>query len=191
MDSTKAQTYGTQPGNQSMGKATSGPAAKLNADQIKTFREKADGIYTVMLTTTTPDGEYHIRPMATQQIDDDGCLWFFTSRSSEKIKEINGEHDVAVTYTNSGSELYLVAYGKGQQVDNRAKIDELWSEYVKAWFPEGKDDPDLTLLKVQVTGAEYWDTPGGKIASIIGIAKAYITGTHDNSTRNEKIGDAV
>ena len=59
---------------------------------------------------------------------------------------------------------------------DREKIDELWSEIAKAWFPEGKDDPHLTVIKVTPEEGFYWDTKDGKLASMIKIAASAVTG---------------
>lgn len=65
--------------------------------------------------------------------------------------------------------------------DDRAKKEELFTSLAKAWFPEGVDDPELTLLKVTITDARYWDTKDGKLAAMIKIAGAAVTGKLNDS----------
>ena len=57
----------------------------------------------------------------------------------------------------------------------RPKIDELWTKSVEAWFPNGKDDPNLTLLCVRPTSAHCWDTENGKLIAFAKILTAAVT----------------
>jgi len=61
-------------------------------------------------------------------------------------------------------------------VRDAAKAKELWNPGIEAWFPSGPDDPGIVLLKVHAEGAEYWDTPGQVIVSVLSFVKAKITG---------------
>jgi general stress protein 26 len=46
----------------------------------------------------------------------------------------------------------------------------------KAWFPEGEDDPAITVLKVDVTEAQYWKASSSKIVMGIKYLAAAVTG---------------
>jgi len=37
-------------------------------------------------------------------------------------------------------------------------IDQLWNAFAKAWFQEGKDDPNISVIKIIPDEAYYWDT---------------------------------
>lgn len=129
-----------------------------------------------MLTTQTPEGHLHSRPMATQQVEFDGVLWFLTSISSTKIDEVEQHHEVNVAYADASDDKYVSVAGTAEISRDRAKINELWSPFHTAWFPKGKDDPDIALIKVTVESAEYWNVPESKMVQLIGFAKAAITG---------------
>jgi general stress protein 26 len=140
-----------------------------------------------MLTTVEPDGTLRSRPMATQKQEFDGDLWFFTGVSSPKVAEIRQDHQVNVAFADPNNDAYVSISGTAQLVRDRKKMEELWNPVLKAWFPDGLDDPDLALLKVTATGAEYWDSPNGKIVQAIGFAKALVTGQQYQGGENEKI----
>jgi general stress protein 26 len=125
--------------------------------------------------------------MATQEADFDGDLWFFTRKSSPKTAEIQGEHNVNLSYANPSDNVYVSVSGTAQLVDDRAKAEELWSPFYKAWFPDGLDDPELALLKIHVEQAEYWDAPGSGVVHLIGFAKAALTGKTYQPGEHEKI----
>ena len=144
-------------------------------DGVRKIAEMIKGIRTAMLVTNTEGGVPRSRPMSTQDVDFDGTVWFFTGVDTRKAQEIARNPTVAVTYASSGKETYVSLTGRAELVDDRARIREYWNPFLKAWF-DGPDDPSLRLLKVDISEAEYWDTPGGKIASLYQIAKAAIAG---------------
>ena len=155
--------------------------------QIKKLAEMIKDIDFAMLTTVAEDGSLHSRPMSTQRAEFDGDLWFFTRASAPKVGEIEGEHRVNVSYAKPEDQRYVSVSGRAVVVRDRAKIEELWSPALKAWFPEGPDDPDLALLKVSVERAEYWDSPGSALAHALSFVKAIVTGAPANPGENEKI----
>ena len=101
----------------------------------------------------------HARPMASVQKDFDGVLWFMSREHSLKIDEIEANPDVLLAYSHPGRQHYISINGKARIVRDRAKINELWTEADRVWFPKGPDDPELALLAVDIDQAEYWDAP--------------------------------
>jgi general stress protein 26 len=146
------------------------------ADNIQKLAKLIKGINIAMLTTTDTDGTLRSRPMATQQTDFDGELWFFTGRSSHKTIEIDADHRLNLSYADPGSNKYVSVSGLARVSLDMAKAKALWNPMLKAWFPKGLDDPDLALLKVTPTQAEYWDTHDSKLVQAIGFVKAIATG---------------
>jgi general stress protein 26 len=144
------------------------------------------GIKTAMLTTIDK-GVLRSRPMQTQEFDFDGDLWFFTSSNTHKAEEIENDNRVNVSYAAPSVNTYVSVSGTAEIVKDQAKIDEYWNDILKAWFPEGKDSPDLVLLKVSVEQAEYWDSPSSTIVQIAGFVKAMATGERADGGEHEKI----
>jgi general stress protein 26 len=138
-----------------------------------------------MLTTTAPDGTLTSRPMALQRVEFDGDLWFFASRGSRKIAHVAADPQVNVATVGSSSWVSLT--GQAAVVDDLATKQALWDPVVGAWFPDGPDDPDVVLLRVAATSAEYWDSPGGRVASLISFAKAKVTGKPYDGGENETV----
>jgi general stress protein 26 len=140
-----------------------------------------------MLTTAEADGTLRSRPIATLQLDAQGVLWFFTSASSSKIDEIEQHRRVNLSYVNADEHDYVSISGTAETVRDRVKMRELWTPWVKPWFPRGLDDPDLVLLKVTIERAEYWDAPDSGAKRLFGLARALATGNTAGLGRNEKI----
>lgn len=144
-------------------------------ESIKKLNDLIKDIEIAMLTTVD-GGVLRSRPMQTQEFEFDGTLWFFTSSKTHKTDEIERENRVNVAYAAPSSNTYVSVSGKGSIVKDKQKIDEYWSDILKAWFPEGKDSPDLVLLKVDVEQAEYWDATSSTVVQLVGLVKASVTG---------------
>lgn len=148
-----------------------------NFDKVASLIEE---IKFAMLTTVGPDGALHSRPMSTMQVDRDGCLWFFTGRHSGKVSDLDeSQFEVNLAYARTDKQDYLSVAGTAEVVDDREKMKQLWTPWIKPWFPDGVDDPELVLLKVTVHDAEYWDAPGSTVKRLYGLAKGIVTGKTD------------
>jgi general stress protein 26 len=131
---------------------------------------------------TFTGGGITARPMRTQLVDDDGAIWFFSAKSSEKNQEIQQNSKVQLLYGHSGKQNYVSIEGEASISIDRQKIEELWSPLVKTWFQEGKDDPELTLIKVDPVHTYYWDTKHGKMVAFAKMLASVVTGkTMDDS----------
>lgn len=129
-----------------------------------------------MMCTFGNHGRIESRPMGTAGVDDDGTIWFFTNDSSDKIKQIESEHGICLSYSKPSDNTYASINGKALVVDDKAKEKELWNDLLKAWFPKGLDDPNMTLIKFTPHQAEYWDSNDSKMVVFFKMAKAAITG---------------
>jgi general stress protein 26 len=138
-----------------------------------------------MLTTTDSTGTLISRPMALQEVEFDGDLWFFAERTSRKVGHIAGSPQVNVT-VGSGS-TWVSLTGRASVVEDAAKKRDLWNGGVEAWFPDGPDDGAVVLLKVEADSAEYWNTPGGRVATALSFAKAKVTGQPYSGGENETV----
>lgn len=161
-----------------------------SAKHIEKLKELANGIQTAMLTSTHDDGSMRSRPMMLQQIDNEGCLWFFTAKNGQKIEAMLHHPDVNVSFSHPGREKFVSISGQASLVDDRAKIAELWTAAAKPWFPEGIYDPNLILLRVDMTGAEYWDIKSGLLGLVTGYIKATVTGQPVHRTGLGPISDS-
>lgn len=140
------------------------------------IREMVKDIQFAMLCTNSSKGHIHSRPMGTQGMDKEGNIWFLTARDSEKIAEIKANPQVCVSYSSPSDNTYVCIMGKAVQEDNQQKIDEYWSPMAKAWFPDGKDDPNLTLIKVVPHEAEYWDSDSSRVVVGLKMLSSLVTG---------------
>jgi general stress protein 26 len=131
-----------------------------------------------MFATRHGDGHLHSRPMTTQnsRLDEDANLWFFMSRASDSVADIAAEPSVNVSYADPGDDSYVSVSGTASVVEDMAKKQQLWSKFAEAWFPEGVSDPDLALVRVRITHANFWDVKASKLVQLYKMAKATVTG---------------
>jgi general stress protein 26 len=145
--------------------------------------EKADRLYDIVkdfdnafLVTRLADGRGHGRPLAVAEVRQDGDVFFATDIHSPKVAEIKANPDVVVTF-QSGSQFAAIS-GRAEVVQDGALIEQLWSEPWKVWFPEGRRDPSLCLIRVDGREGEYWDNAGAQgIKRAFQTAKAYLKKT--------------
>lgn len=130
-----------------------------------------------MFTTRDEHGHLVSHPMTNQQIDEDGVLWFFASDQSPLAHNIALNPEVNVSFVRHDESLYVSVSGQAEEIKDTRKIRQMWNPLVAAWFPEGEDDPHLSLIKVVVHGAEYWDTDSSRMLQLFKMAKAMVTGS--------------
>jgi len=129
---------------------------------------------TAMLITNG-NGRIVARPMAIAKVDEDGSIWFITDRDSGKVASLNEDRRVGLTM--QGSRQFVSLSGIAEIHDDRVKIAAMWKEIWKVWFPKGKDDPSILLLKVDPSDGEYWDNSGLEgVKYLIEIGRAYFKG---------------
>lgn len=142
--------------------------------------ELLTGIDIAMLTTLGDAGYPVSRPLSTQDTSYDGeVIWFLTEGDSPKVGEIRRHPKVNLGYASKDRNIYLSIAGDARVMRDQAKIDELWSDALKAFFPKGKDDPNLVLLEVRVRTAEYWEGPSSLIGKLLTFVVARATGKEE------------
>ncbi len=145
------------------------------AAQRKVF-DLIQHINVAQLVTTDSAGRLHARPMVARTDEPADELWFFTDAASGKIGEIEGSSEVLLTYSDPSRQNYVSVEGDAEVVHDVAKVNELWSEPVRVWFPKGAADPDIALIRVKVREATYWDAPSSAFVHAYGYVKAVTTG---------------
>jgi general stress protein 26 len=163
---------------------TSGTTSGTSSDVAK-VAELIKGFRFAMLTSTDSAGKLVSRPMTVQETEFDGNLWFIVSRTGGEVAEITANPIVNASF--SSNDTWVSLSGTAEVVDDTAKLKDLWNKWVEAWFPNGPEDPDVTLIKVTSDSAEYWDSPGGRVASAFSFIKSKVTGETYDGGENAKV----
>lgn len=128
----------------------------------------------VMLTTLDADGAPVSRPMTRQDMDLDADLWFIATRDSRKVAQLAADARASVTVSAATSWVSLT--GTAEVVDDVDRLREYWSTFAEAWIPDGPEDPNAILVHFSAESAEYWDSPGGRVATVVSMVKSKVTG---------------
>lgn len=148
--------------------------------------ELIKGVSTTMLTFINSQGALISQPMGPIAMDGEGVIWFFTDIDSEKVQHLDA---LNLTYSAEGDGTYVSISGKGELDTDLARKQELWTPFVKPWFPEGPESPNLVLLKFIPHTAEYWDSPHSKVVRLFAmgasIAAAKPIGLGDHARLND------
>jgi general stress protein 26 len=129
-----------------------------------------------LFTTQLSETPLKTRPMAAQEVDEEGTFWFFSGDNSNKDMEIENDSRVQLFFANTGNSEYMSVYGHAMISKDQRRIEELWNPMVKAWFKGGKDDPTLTLIRVIPDEVYYWDTKNSKMVSMLKILTSMVSG---------------
>ena len=149
-------------------------------EKVKQLVKKAGTCF--FCTSITTGKAITTRPMAVQQTDDEGNLYFLSASDSTHNAEIENDPMVQLFFQGSSYDSFLTLYGKATINRDKMLIDELWNPMIKTWFTEGKDDPRITVIKVAATEGYYWDTKHGKLVSFVKQLVGVATGvTLDDS----------
>lgn len=150
----------------------------MNESEVDVKQRLIDGLKkfdNVMVTTRAENGTMHCRPMAVAEVDERGVVWFVTSKDSAKTHEASEDSRAGVTGQASG--IYVSLSGRLDVVNDPDRVRSLWKEAWKVWFPEGKDDPSICLMRLTTEIGEYWDNRGANgVRYLFEAAKALLDG---------------
>jgi general stress protein 26 len=107
----------------------------------------------------------------------DGSLWFITDRRSRKVQAIESGASTTLLFQNDREGTYMQLTGHATVVEDPARLRALYTPVQRTWFPDGPDDPHITLLRFDATMANYWDGHASMIRLIAAFAKSAITGS--------------
>lgn len=164
-------------------------STETTQDRDKLWGLIKDLKFAMFTTLHSVNGHLHSRPMTTQntRLDEDASLWFFMSRKSEPVADIGSRPTVNISYADPGKDSYVSVAGTAAVVEDMGKKKQLWNKASEAWFPGGVDDPDLALVQVKITHADFWDVKDSKVVQLFKIAKAAVTGTPPDMGEHGKV----
>jgi general stress protein 26 len=145
-----------------------------------------------MMSTIDGDGAIYSRPMVNLSIDEqqfDGKLWFFTKRDSPKVQSIKNDQHVNLAYADPSRQRFVSLAGQARLVEDREKMQQLWSPELKEWFPDGLEEPGLSLICVEAQSAEVWDDGPSESIEMLGIATAFGALGADEKQKNKSQGE--
>ena len=90
----------------------------------------------------------------TAQLDKNAnsAIWFFTGRNSR----FGTMGPATATYQSRKHDVFCRFSGVLSEETSRERLEKQWSNFVEAWFPGGKDDPNLLMMRMDLGDASIW-----------------------------------
>ena len=142
----------------------------MSTDLKKTFWSRISDVQAGMLDT----GNGRYVPMSPNIDDEQNAIWFITAEGTDAEREADSGATARFIVADPKSDLYANIEGQLTEVNDEAKLDELWNAVAAAWFKDGREDKDIRLIKFTPHQAEIWAT-GSSIGFLYEIAKANLT----------------
>jgi general stress protein 26 len=155
------------------------PMNKLNdleTDARKTLFDTMDDVPSGMLGVVGSD--QHMQPMTHFADRDLAEVWFITSKATDLVRAVGQGARAQYCLASGNGDFFACLAGTIEQSTDSAKLDELWSPVASAWFDEGREDPDVCLLKLTLLDAGVWATTDSTAAFGLEIARANLQSSH-------------
>jgi general stress protein 26 len=156
---------------------------QLSGDEALAKIRKLLEDFPIAFMITAIDGEITARPIGIvgDHAAFDGTLWFITDKRSRKVRAIESGATTMLLFQNDKAGAYLHLSGRAAVVDDRHKLEELYTTLQRTWFPKGLDDPDITLVRFDAESASYWDSHNSLVRLATAFAKSIVTQTPGRS----------
>lgn len=100
------------------------------------------------------DNDHRHRVPMTAQLDKhaDSAFWFYTAKDNR----LAPGGPAMAQFAAKGHDLFACISGTLTPETDPAVIDRYWSKQVEAWYPGGRNDPSLLMLRFDLNDAEIW-----------------------------------
>ena len=154
-------------------------------DNIDKVQAIVADIKFAIMTTINSKGDLHAWPMTTAETSIGGReIWFIGDKSSDVVKDLQDNNKVGLAYASQDAKNYVSVSANAELVEDKAKLEELWSPVDNAFFEHGIDDPKVQLIKAVPHGVECWISG----SSTINVFKMAAAALQDGKTA-EDIGE--
>lgn len=156
-------------------------------DDREKFWDLIEENHKCMLVSHGPGGTLHARPMHAIPDRENREILFYTEIAAGKAREMANHDEVCITFAAPKANDFVAVQGKAELTQDRALIESHWNPMVKAWFPQGKDDPSVGMIRVHVRAGEYWDSSSSSIANMLRMMTAAASDTRPDMGENKKV----
>lgn len=157
-----------------------------NQEAINKLKKLAEDARVCMMSTALDKRPVPTRPMSVQEVDEQGIIWFISGKDSDKNYDLVKDSELQLFFINKNDSEYLSIYGIAEIYSDRQTIDEHWSKMANAWFEDGKEDPNVSIIGVRPKDVRYWDTKHGKLADMALMLYAAVTGADTGAEGGEE-----
>ncbi|MCB0449825.1 MAG: pyridoxamine 5'-phosphate oxidase family protein [Confluentibacter sp.] len=145
-----------------------------NREGLNKIRQLIEVQKIVMMASRLDKIPFSVCPMTILEMDDQGDLWFFTSKKSGVFQDIEYDNRVQLLYSDEDTQKYVSIFGNASHIIDNEKVEALWNPMMNHWF-DGKDDPDLVLLNINMEHAYYWNNDTNALVSFFELIEGGLT----------------
>ncbi len=146
-----------------------------------------DDIPIAMVVTHEGQGRnMRARPMAVRPARDEGAIYFLTDVDTPKAHEIGRDESICLALADNKTQKYVSITGRAEIIDDRERVEKIWSIYDKAFWPD-KNDARIRILRVTPESAEFWEG-AGTVVTAVKLVAAIASGERMDIGENEKVG---
>jgi general stress protein 26 len=142
-------------------------------DPIGQIWDKLDKVHAVMLGS--PDHRQHMQPMAPQTSREENAIWFYTKTTTDIARAAGGGGGHVHMCIVGDNDWYACLDGHLETMHSVEHAERFWSSITEAWYPGGKNDPELIMLRFTPSTGEIWASTSSTIKFGWEIAKANLT----------------
>lgn len=162
------------------------PVEPAGTDDQRALWERLAREKVAMLDTRDADGSISGRPVQPVRVEPEGRIWIFTAADGDIAHDVARDARVHVAFVNSGEDLYASLNGEARVLRDPQKARELWSSSAGVWFPDGPDDRNLGLLRIDIHRGDYWDMKNARLVRFFKLAAAAATGTRPDDVATHR-----
>jgi len=144
-------------------------------EAIDKIKELTGAARTCLMITSLDKRPLSIRPMTVQTVDEHGRLYFFCHKQTKVYDDLKESGDMQLTCSSDKNSEYLSLYGNAEVYRDQSQIDKMYTQFANNWF-DGKEDPNLYIIRLSPETGHYWDTKHGKFVQLMGILVGAVLG---------------
>ena len=124
-----------------------------NPEELKTtfWKALADSPFLFLQRSGESDTAVPMSPQLDK--DANSAIWFYTHTKS-KFAALG---PVTATFQGKGHDMFARFEGTLVKETSQERFDQFWNNFVEAWYDEGKNDPDILFVRMDLGNAEIWD----------------------------------
>ena len=121
-----------------------------------------------LFSTRGEDGQLHARPMSNNgQVEWEGSSWFFAPSDGRLVAELEGDPQAVAAYRAEESFDFISISGHATLETDRELKQKYWLPELERWFPNGPEDPNVTLIRLDAEHADWWTGEGDGSADLL------------------------
>lgn len=156
----------------------------MSDDPTRTLADLTKGGTTLMVSTKLPDGSVDSRPLTVAAVDDDR-IRILIDTTADWAKDLADGDWVHATLSDTRANDFAAMSGTLTTTQEPAVIDELWSPFAGAYFDDGRETPGITVMSIDVESGSFWDSPSGRIGSLVLLIKAKVGDGEDSGAHGD------